>query len=310
MAEAYGFRGRDSFPPDKVGKIDTAIAGLPESARNYLVNARVPVIYLPQKEIESMPPELKSRLFGAKAVAWNHGRINVPENQVDNLTSSDLEHELAHMAYADIPADVKAKAKARAIELGRRIVEFARKRKGTPEDMSLTAKQARGHMAMLTRKTTKGGKPRDYQFGHELSLMIPPYQYREIAQHLGLDTPEDDQYATICVNLYLSERNKLGLFLNSEAEEILAYLVGTDRKFADHAFDRANEKLRLDTEATTLREGRLDAYATQTRRSPMAQRVDCARRAKTVLSPSQSQRWKKRPNRCDIEGIDTPRLTK
>jgi hypothetical protein len=310
MTAVYSFRGRESFPPDKVAKIDAVVAGLPSSALNYMVNADVPIVYLSDKEIESMPPSLRGQLRFAKAVCWNHIRINIPEKQMEHLQTPDLAHELTHMAYTNIPQDVKEEARKTALEIGRKVVEFARKRKRADpldEDWEYKARLTRRDMAMLTRKKGKAGADRDRQFSHELSLVVPTYRYAEIARHLGVDLPENsDQYATICVNLYLSQKHKLGLFMGEEDEEIVAYRVGNEPKYAERVFNRVGDKIHEETVAKTEREGRLEAFATQSRRTGMSQRMDRTRLARTVLSPSQVQKWKKHPNRSDLEGIDTP----
>jgi hypothetical protein len=248
---------RGDFSPEFAAGLRAAIAGLPAEAQTWLEEGwskevgSFPSMQVVDMDSEDVPGWVKSQLRSARAATLNGYRILYKRGDVPDAES--LLHELAHTAFGDMQRRAP-EIVAEAVENGRQVGEvmldaaFSKKlrTKDIPQDENLSrawwgARHVRD-MAASVRRYLRGGKT-DVTGSLELNLMLPPYQLRDLAAHVGLRTEgASDQWHVIAVYTALTQRYKAEVSAVYRDEELVTYKAGTDPAYAARLFGRLRKR--------------------------------------------------------------------
>lgn len=230
---------------------------MPQSAQDWLEaswsdpNRMFPIVREIDLADASVPDFVKSGLRTAEAATLNGFKILYAKGHIP--TEESFTHELTHVAFSTLEREapeVVAEAVDSAQAMGEALVNAAFKRewrtKSAPNDDSKYgawwgARAVRMNAASVKRYIKSGHT--DVTGALELNLMIPDYNIRNFAKHLGFNTEKmSDQWHEVMVYSGLSKRYKVTAASQYGREELVTYRAGTDREYAGRLFAALGKK--------------------------------------------------------------------
>lgn len=241
-AGAAGEGAREDFEvagtadhPEVEQRIRASIAALPAAAQEWASLRDHPVVvrFRSEGELASMPARLAESLRKAAAVTVNKGRIEVINPDVPEGV---LSHELAHMAFDDLPEALRTESRQLAIADGAKVVAMARRRKDVPEELAMYQTEVRSYINRVVGKAREGVAALDGSL--EFGLMLPSSGLGHFAKAAGIEVT-DEQYVELCLHLWAADQQNLDFDTQNTREEDVAYRAGVNAEFANRVFQAA-----------------------------------------------------------------------